>query len=381
MTPETTTVLPAAEPIRAAAPRAIPTVIIGAGQTGLATAYYLRRAGHDCLVLHAENRVGDQWRNRYASLRLNTPAVRDALPGTPFPAPPYSFPTGAEMGDYLERYAAEHGIPVQHRTEVTAVRRGDDGCYQVLTTRGPLVAENVVVATGAERIARIPECAERLDPGIRQIHSGAYRSPDQFLPGPVLVVGASQSGADLALEAAQAGHEVWLAGRVHGEVPVVLGSRKARIGFPVLWFLANHVLTLRTPIGRRIAPKIRAGGTPLLRVKRADLDAAGVRRLEDRVTGAVDGKPELADGTVLDVANVLWCTGYRSDFSFITPSVVGENGWPRERGGVVPESPGLYFMGLLFQRGFYSMLIGGAGRDAKFIARLITVRSRRAARR
>ena len=162
---------------------------------------------------------------------------------------------------------------------------------------------------------------------------------------------------------------------------MVLGSRKARIGFPVLWFVANHVLTLRTPIGRRVAPKIRAGGAPLLRVKRADLDAAGVRRVEARVTGAVDGKPQLADGTVLDAANVLWCTGFRSDYSFITPSVVGENGWPRERGGIVAESPGLYFMGLLFQRGFYSMLIGGAGRDAKYIARQITARSRRAARR
>jgi putative flavoprotein involved in K+ transport len=377
----TSSAAPAAVSVSTAAPRHVPTLIIGAGQTGLATAYYLRRAGHECLVVHADGRVGDQWRHRYASLRLNTPAVRDALPGTPFPAARYSFPTGAEMGDYLERYAAEHAIPVEHRTEVTAVRRTGDGGYDVSTTRGPIAADSVVVATGAERVARIPEFADQVDPGIRQLHSGAYRAPDQLLPGPVLVVGASQSGADLALEAAQAGHDVWLAGRVHGEVPVVLGSRKARIGFPVLWFAANHILTLRTPVGRRMAAKVRAGGAPLLRVKRADLDAAGVHRVESRVTGVVGGKPSLADGTVLDVANVLWCTGYRTDFSYISPSIVDAHGWPREAGGVVPESPGLYFMGLLFQRGFYSMLIGGAGRDAKYIARQITKRARRAARR
>jgi putative flavoprotein involved in K+ transport len=113
-----------------------------------------------------------------------------------------------------------------------------------------------------------------------------------------------------------------------------------------------------------------------LRVKRRHLDEAGVRRLEARTTDVVDGKPALADGTVLDVANVVWCTGYRQDFSFIEPSPTGDDGWPRDEGGVVPDLPGLYFMGLMFQRGFYSMLSGGAGRDARFIARHILARTR-----
>jgi putative flavoprotein involved in K+ transport len=136
----------------------------------------------------------------------------------------------------------------------------------------------------------------------------------------------------------------------------------------VLFFVWTHVLTVKTPVGRRARPQIRNGGAPLVRVKLKDLTDAGVRHLEARTTGVRDGRPELADGTVLDVANVVWCTGYRQDFSFIHPSVVGEDGWPRDDGGVVPEMPGLYFMGLLFQRGFYSMLVGGAGRDARFIA-------------
>jgi putative flavoprotein involved in K+ transport len=372
MTTESTT----APSPAALARRRVATIVVGAGQAGLATAYHLRRAGQECLVMHGDARVGDQWRHRYDSLRLNTPAVRDGLPGTPFPAPPYSFPTGKEMGDYLERYVEQHGIDVQHSTEVTRVDRLGDGTYLVTSRDGALRCDNVVVATGGEHHPRVPDVSSVLDPGIRQFHSSDYRNPAQLLPGPALVVGLGQSGADVALELAAAGHEVWLSGKAHGEPPITLGTRRARLMFPILWFVANHVLTTRTPIGRRAQPAIRTGGAPLLRVKRADLDAAGVHRVESRTTGAVGGLPQLDDGTVLDVANVIWCTGFRQEFGFIHPPVTREDGWPRDEGGVVPSSPGLSFMGLLFQRGFYSMLIGGAGRDAKYIARHIVTRSR-----
>ena len=178
-----------------------------------------------------------------------------------------------------------------------------------------------------------------LDPGIRQLHSSGYHNPSQLLPGPVLVVGAGQSGADIALEIARAGHETWLSGRPPGRSRS-FGSRQGAHRAPVLWFLANHVLTVRTPIGRRMQPEVRDGGAPLVRVKRADLAAAGVHLTEARTVGGVDGRPELEDGTVLDVANVVWCTGFRQDFSLIHPAVTGEDGWPRDEGGVVPEMPG-----------------------------------------
>jgi putative flavoprotein involved in K+ transport len=100
-----------------------------------------------------------------------------------------------------------------------------------------------------------------------------------------------------------------------------------------------------------------------------------VHRVESRTEGALGGKPQLADGQVLDVTNVVWCTGFRQEFGFIHPSVTGPDGWPTDNGGIVEESPGLYFMGLLFQRGFYSMLIGGAGRDAAHIAKAIRART------
>jgi len=345
----------------------VPTVIIGAGQAGLATAYYLGLAGHRCVVVHQDERVGDQWRHRYDSLRLNTPARYDQLPGTDWPTAGWDFPTGAQMGDFLEAYAATYDMDVRHGVRVRRLEHVGGGC-EVTTDDGVWEADSVVVATGGEHHPRIPDIARALDPGIRQLHSSSYRNPAQLLPGRVLVVGCGQSGADIALEAALAGHETWISGKPPGQIPVDIESRKARLGLRVLHFVWNHVYTMRTPIGRRLRPEIRGGGAPLVRVKLKDLAEAGVHHVEARTTGAQDGLPELADGTVLDVTNVVWCTGFRQDFSFIHPSVLGDDGWPRDEGGVVPEMPGLYFMGLLFQRGFYSMLIGGAGRDARFIA-------------
>jgi putative flavoprotein involved in K+ transport len=358
-------------------PERLGTVIIGAGQTGLATAYYLGRAGVPCVVLDEHQRVGDQWRQRYDSLLLNTPAQYDGLPGQPFAAPRGTYPSGAQMGDHLERYVETMGITVRSGVGVNAVERQPDGQFLLSTSHGGILADDVVVAVGAEQVPRVPAVADELDPGIRQLHSSGYHSPGQLLPGPVLVVGAAQSGADLALETAQAGHQTWLSGRAMPEVPVPFGSRRFRMVLPVLWFVANHVMTVRTPMGRRMQVEVRRGGTPLVRTRRSDLAAAGVHLTEARTTGVDDGRPVLTDGTVLDVANVVWCTGFRQEFGLVRPDPTGEDGYPRGDGGIVDDLPGLYYVGLLFQTGFASMLIGGAGRDAKRIAAHIAARARR----
>jgi putative flavoprotein involved in K+ transport len=354
----------------------IDTVIVGAGQNGLATAYELRKRGRVAVVLHEHPRVGDQWRKRYTSLRLNTPAQYASLPGMRFPAPSGTFPAGADLGDYLEAYARNMGIDVRDRTNVTGVTRLDDGTFRVDTDDETFFACNVVIATGSEHHPKLPEFADDLDPSIRQVHSTAYRDPGQLLAGPVLVVGAGQSGADLALEIRRAGHDTWLAGKESSAIPFELEGRVLKAALPVLWFVWNRVLTTKNPVGRRLQTVVRSTAAPLLRVKPAHLDAAGVRRIPARVVGTESGLPRLADGTVLDVRNVVWCTGYRRDFSYISPSVTGASGWPRDDGGVMHDVPGLYFVGLLFQRGFYSMLIGGAGRDAAFIAEHIANRQR-----
>ncbi|WP_329499995.1 hypothetical protein [Kitasatospora herbaricolor] len=150
---------------------------------------------------------------------------------------------------------------------------------------------------------------------------------------------------------------------------------------PLLWLVAGHVLTVRTPVGRKAAAEIRAHGGPLLRVRSADLAAAGVERVTDRMAGVRGGRPLLDGGRVLDVANVVWCTGFRQDFGWIDIPVFRADGWPEESCGIVAASPGLYFAGLSFQRAFSSMLVGGAGRDARIVARHIAARECSTARR
>ena len=350
------------------------TVIVGGGQAGLAVGYHLTRQGRSCVILDANERIGDSWRKRWPSLRLYSPARLDALPGLRFPAPAYSYPSGLEMADYLEAYADEFALPVRSGVAVDGLERNGDG-YVVTAGKRRIDADNVVVATGVFQHGRpvIPSFAAELDPEIRQLHSAEYRSPAQLQEGPVLVVGAAHSGGDIAFEVAGAGHRTLLSGRDTGQIPFDLESRKARFVFPVLRIVATKVLTLSTPVGRKASAKMRGHGGPLLRVKRADLDGVGVERVLDRTVGVEDGKPVLADGRVVDVANVVWCTGFRNDYGWIRfPLPLDPDGYPEQERGAVPSAPGLYFVGLPFLHSFASMLILGAGRDGKKVAKHIS---------
>jgi putative flavoprotein involved in K+ transport len=354
--------------VTAAAER-VETVIVGAGQAGLSVGHHLAKRGRPFLILDELRRVGDNWRRHYDSLRLYSPARLDGLPGMRFPAPSWTFPTRDQTADYLEGYAARFELPVRCGTRVQRVSRNGQG-YVVDCGDRRLEADNVVVATGTFGRPFTPAFADALNPAIVQLHSSEYKSPAQLADGPVLVVGASHSGADVAMDVAGA-HRTILCGRDTGQVPIDIESRRARAVWPVLSFMARKVLTTRTPIGRKMQPEIRSHGGPLLRFKRADLEAAGVERTTARVAGARDGRPELDDGTVLDVANVIWCTGFRQDFGWIDLPVTGDDGWPLEQRGVVESAPGLYFVGLAFQYAFSSMLLLGAGRDAEHVAKHI----------
>ncbi|MEV8608737.1 NAD(P)-binding domain-containing protein [Amycolatopsis sp. NPDC051373] len=355
------------------------TVIIGAGQAGLSAGHYLARRGRDFVVLDGNDRIGDNWRCHWDTLRLFTPALAAGLPGMAYPGPPMHYPTKDEMADYLETYARRFSLPVRGGQRVASVRRTEAG-YEVSTGTTTFTCDNVVVATGTfGRAPRVPEFAGGLDPGIRQLHSSEYRNPAQLKPGPVLVVGASHSGGDIAYEAARAGHPTVLSGPIRGEFPFDINRRPARVIFPVLFFAAKHVLTLRTPLGRGLRLEIRAHGGPLIRVKRADLTREGVELVADRTTGVRGGVPVLGDGRALDVANIVWCTGFRQDFSWIDPPVTDDSGWPREERGVATTAPGLYFVGLSFQWAFSSMLVGGAGRDAEYVVKHLAARTKAAA--
>ena len=346
------------------------TVIVGGGQAGLSIGYHLKQQGRSFVILDANERIGDSWRTRWDSLRLYSPAFRDGLPGMPFPAARTAYPTKDEMGDYLEAYAKRFELAVRSGAPVDVLTR-QNGRYVANARDERFEADNVVVATGVFKRPHTPEFASELDSSITQLHSNDYRNPSQLQEGPVLVVGASHSGSDIAHEAA-ATHDVILSGKDNGQLPVPLESRRGRIGFRVLYRVGTHVLNADTPMGRKIRPHIRHGGGPLLRYRRKDLHAAGVERVLARTIGVERGLPLLEDGRVVDVRNVVWCTGFRPDFSWIRfPFELGEDGYPVQYRGTAASPPGLYFAGLPFLHSFASMLIAGSARDAERIARHI----------
>jgi len=350
------------------------TVIIGGGQAGLAVGYHLARRDRSVVILDANERIGDSWRKRWDSLRVFTPARYDGLPGWSFPAPGWSYPTKDEVAAYLESYAARFRLPVRTKIRVDGLSR-EDGRYVV--TSGPrwYEADNVVVATGGYQAPRIPVFAAELDPHIVQLHSSQYRNPSQLQEGGVLVVGAGNSGAEVALESS-ADHRTWLSGRDTGQEPVRAGGLPDRLFTPPFWFLLSHVLTVRTPMGRRVRNQLSDRGLPLVRVRRKDLIRAGIEQVP-RVTGVRDGLPMLADGGARDVANVIWCTGFVPDFGWIDLPVFDGGGKLRHERGVVRSEPGCYFIGLFFLSAGSSSLIGGVGRDARRVALHIASRAPR----
>ncbi len=350
-------------------------IVIGGGQAGLSVGYHLARRGVPFLILDASERVGDPWRQRWDSLRLFTPARFAGLDGLPFPAPPHAFPTKDEMADYLEDYARTFELAVRSGVAVDRVSRLGE---RFVVTAGDqrFEAENVIVAMANYQRPRTPPFAGEIDPGIRQMHSFDYRGPEQLQKGDVLIVGAGNSGAEIALEASIE-HTTWMSGRHPGHVPFRIEGFAGRVLLVrlVLRLLFHRILSVANPIGRRARTKMLRGGGPLVRVKPGDLAAAGVRSVP-RVVGVRDGLPLLEDGRVLDVANVVWCTGFNPGFSWLDLPVFGPDGQPQHDRGIVATEPGLYFVGLHYLYALSSGMIHGVGRDAARIADSVAARAR-----
>ena len=281
------------------------------------------------------------------------------------------------MAAYLEAYAARFRLSVRTGVRVERLSRAGDRFVVTVAGGERLEADNVVVAMATFQRRRVPPFADGLDPAVVQLHSSDYRSPAQLREGGVLVVGAGNSGAEIALEVARAGHRTWMSGRDVGHIPFRIEGLAARLLLArlVLRFVFHRVLTVATPIGRRVRPKVLFRGGPLIRVKPRDLAAAGVERAA-RVVGVRDGLPSLEGDRVLPVANVIWCTGFHPGFSWIDLPVFGPDGEPLHERGVVAREPGLFFVGLHFLYAMSSTMIHGVGRDAERVARAIAARAR-----
>lgn len=333
-------------------------IIIGAGQAGLALGYYLKIAAIPFLMLEAAPEPGYAWRRRWDSLVAFTPAAYSALPGLPFPKDPRKAPTKDEIADYLALYAYTFDLPIQYNARVTRLSRVRTG-YHIQTGSTAFIARNVVIATGPYHVPMIPDFAARLDPGVFQVHTSAYRNPSQIPGSSVLVVGGGNSGAQIARELTGT-HTVTLSqGR---PLPYMPGWLVTRTGYYLLDTFGFMRVNIESRLGKRISRSDAVYGVDLRQMARR-----GLLTLKPRVIDAHGGRVIFDNGESMQVSAVIWATGFNPDYHWIDVPIFDASGRPIHRRGVT-NSFGLYFLGLEWQWTRGSALIGWVGRDAAFIA-------------
>jgi putative flavoprotein involved in K+ transport len=401
-----------------AAAQATHTVVVGAGQAGLAVSHLLTERGIDHVVLE-RGRTAQSWRSRWDSLRLLTPNWLTRLPGYRYDGPDQEgFMTAAGVAGFLEEYAGRSGAPVVESAEVLAVSRSADR-FHLASTAGSWSAHAVVVATGHCQLPRVPAMASHLSPDVVQVDSAGYRRPSDLPAGGVLVVGASATGVQLADELAEAGRDVVLAVGSHTRIP-----RRYR-GMDSVWWLDRMGILGRRlddlPAGRvrTHEPSLQLVGRP----DRRDVDLGSLQRRGVRLAGRLTGlhrhrarfaddlgeSVAVADGRLdrlleridehvtasgLDaevlpvtrtphvrpsnpvrrsihlraagIGSVVWAVGYRRAYPWLRLPVTDAGGDIRHRHGVTP-MPGLYVVGMSWQVGRSSTLIDGVGRDARLV--------------
>ncbi len=350
-------------------------VVIGGGLAGLSVGYHLKRLGIPFVILDARARVGDAWRERWDSLHLFTPRRYDALDGLRMPGVQNDFPTKDEMADYLASYAKHFELPIRNNARVERLTREGD-TYVVMVNGRRIEARHVVIAMSSYQRSITPAFASQLDPSMVQLHSVDYKNPSQLPGGDVLLVGAGNSGVEIAVDLARAGRRVWVSGRDVGEVPFdVRIAAVRRFIMPILFRIVFHrILTVDTPMGRSARPGMTRGGTVLIRTRTRDLKAAGIERVP-KVAGVENGQPKLTDGRVLNVQGVVWSTGFDLGRTWIELPVFDDHGEPIQSRGIVPDEPGLYFVGPHFLYSASSTMIHGIGRDAQRVAAKVAERA------
>ena len=339
-------------------------LVIGGGQAGLVMGFHLSQRGQRFKIVDAGADVGQTWRLRWDSLKLFTAAQYDNLPGMAFPAPHDSYPGKDDVADFLQAYALKFELPVALNTRVTSLRHNE--LYEIETNQGRIQAHNVVVATGPFQTPFTPPMAKDLDADVFQIHSIDYRRPDSIPSGRVLVVGAANTGCQIALELSGT-HEVEISAGQH--LPTVPQRPMGRD----VWWWATLVgltrITFRSRLGKRLSTRDQVIGGGERELKR---NGVVVR---PRVSGVAGRSVAFADGTSSEYDAVLWATGFRTDHSWIEiPEVKGEQGDVEHDRGVTA-APGLYVLGLTWQHTRTSALLGWVTKDAEFLAEHIGSRS------
>jgi putative flavoprotein involved in K+ transport len=335
-------------------------IIVGAGQAGLSMGYWLRKLQRSFLLLEAGPRIGESWRQRYDSLVLFTPRRYSALPGLALPGDPEGRPTKDELADYLHTYANHFALPIQMDTRVVDMQKHGE-MFLLQTTQGTYQARTVIVATGPFHHPRIPAFASALSPQVEQLHSASYHNPSEIPPGPVLVVGAGDSGAHIAAELAQVHPVLLAAAHPLYFVPLTL------LGKSLFWYL-DRLRLLEVDGERSLGRWLKAQPEPVLGLELKQALQEGRVQIKPRATGADGNGVQFADGSQAQVRTVIWATGYRQDYSWIRiPGALDEHGQPRAQQRV-SITPGLFFLGFPWQPSRGSALVGWVGKDARRLA-------------
>lgn len=334
----------------------VDVLVVGAGQAGLATAHHLAKGSIRFAVLEGGDLAGGSWLRRWDSLTLFTPARFSGLPGRPLTGDPDRYPSRIEIAEYLQAYA--EAFPVTYSSRVERVEPLG-GRFHVSAGGRSWLASAVVVATGAFQLPALPAFTADLSDAVFQIHTSEYTNPGQVPSGRVLVVGAGNSGLQVATELSGT-HTVHLS---VGSKQMPLPRRV--LGKDIFWWLDRLGLT-RAPLEKM--PKWLAGDGDVLIGQSIKKTAKRTgTAVHPRTTAASGSSVSFADGSTLDVDAIVWATGYRPDYGWLPDAVVGDGGIPIHRRGVSPVD-GLYFVGLENQYSSASSLIGWVGRDAEFIA-------------
>lgn len=337
-------------------------LIIGASQAGLAAGYYLKKKNADFRIIGQEKRIGDVWRNRYDSLVLFTPRSHSSLPGLPLTGDPNGYAAKDEIVDYLERYAAHFDLPFQLDTEVLSLAK-EQGKFKIQTRTGEYLASNVIVATGPFHKPFVPKFREALASDVHQVHTSQYLNPLSLKDGTVLVVGAGNSGAQIAAELA-GDREVYLSG---GHKMKFLPLRL--FGKSIFWW-GDKLGVMKASVDGKAGRFLSRQGDPIFGYELKALIRQGKIKLKPKAESAHGHEITFQDRSKLTVQNVIWATGFRPDYGWIQiPHVLDDKGKPLHHRGVSPVR-GLYFLGLPWQYRRGSALIGGVGRDAEYISEL-----------
>ncbi|MFD1849687.1 flavin-containing monooxygenase [Oceanobacillus bengalensis] len=338
------------------------TIVIGAGQAGLAMGYYLRQYNHSFLILDSEE-VGEVWDKRYDSLVLFTPKSFSSLPGLELNGDPDGFPSKDEISQYLKVYAQSFKLPIKYNTNVISVRKKND-IFHISTEHMEYKAENIIIATGPFQRPRIPAFANKLSKEIVQLHSSEYQNPSQLKEGNVLIVGGGNSGAQIAVEISREKKTYLSTGQRLTFLPLTFRNRS------IFWWF-DKVGVLKATSNSFIGKLIQKRGDPIFGYDLKYAIRSGDVVIKNRSIDAKEDKIKFQDNTFLDVHNIIWATGFTSDYSWLNVSrILDEKGKPIHNRGIT-NIEGLYFLGLPWQYRRGSALLQGVGYDAEYLMKHI----------